>query len=391
MAGSSSGGTPPAGNWTAYLIKVTTGQIGPMIDVESGSWSMTLNDIEQIKVRVRKNSLPRNLDTSTWLDPWWGGVLLCWNGIPIVAGPIIDRPMEDFTYIDLNCAGIRAVLAKRTAIPELADMSKLNQTTLTYNGMSLGTIAKYCVKNAQSKPGGSLPIAFPMADQTGPNDDVHTRTYQGYDLANIFCNDVLTKLSGVHLGPDIMFKPRKLDDSRLVWDMWTGSEGMPRIAQNSTLIWDATVQKGPIVDLQIVNSGAYETDRVYSLGSGQDQGTVITISEDQSKITTGHAFLETAINTSNSSDPAVVKSHGDADLEQNFNDIIDVELTVRADSEVYPLGTYWAGDFMELFTQGWYNIGDGRHGMRLITISGDLTNNVKLALQREFDFENAQS
>lgn len=373
--------------WSVYLFQVSTGRIGPQVDVESGSWQIPLNSIESFKARLRKSSIPATLDLTHWLAPWWAGLLLMWNGIPIFAGPIVSEPTEDFQYIDLDCAGIRAIFAKRTVIPELVDMTQLANTTVFFSGMSLGTIAKRCVQNAMLKPGGSLPIAFPVPDETNlPSDSDHQRTYNGFDVQNLFCDDVLNKLSGVHNGPDIMFKPRLIDASRLVWDMWTGTSLSPRIQQSPTTpVWDTAAVKGSVVDLQIVATGSYMTDRVYSLGNGQNQGQVITISQNLIKTMDGYPLLETAINTSNSLDPNVVRSHGDADLAQNYDIIRDMNVTIRGDG-AFPMGSFWSGDLVDIVTKGWLSVSDGRHACRLITVSGDMTANVKLAVQREFDY-----
>lgn len=382
-------------DWAVYLIKVTTGQIGPQVDVDATTWDISLNNNESLKTTVKKSSVPANIDLREWLSPWWGGILLMWRDVPIFAGPIISRPLEDFNDIQLDCGGIRSILADRLVAEDFSpppvktewtfgDWSVLPKSVLIYSGMSLGTIAKRVVQQGQIKSGGALPIAYPIPDQLTANDATHTRTYEGFDVQNISVDAVLTKLSNVVNGPDIMFRPRLLDDSRMVWDMFTGTEGQPRIAQTQTHIWDTDASMGSVSDLSIVSTGSYMVNRVYSVGAGSDQGTLITVSEDLSNIPNGFPLLESVIAISQSSDPNIVKAHGDGVLAMNRDMLREITLTVRADG-MYPLGTYWPGDLVQIYTKNWVTFKDGVTPCRLLTMTGDLStaSDIKLVMQPE--------
>lgn len=368
-------------SWSVYLIKTMTGQIGPKIDPAALNWSISLNTTESASIEIKKSSLGQ-YDPTEWLTPWVGGVLLVWDGNPIFAGPIIGRPDETFDIIKVDCAGIRSILARRLVSYELLDWGQLATSVIAYTGMSLGTIAKRVVQQAQLKSNGSLPIAYPVADQFVADGADHQRTYEGFNLQNLDCDAVLKKLSEVHLGPDIMFKPRLLNDSRLVWDLWTGTNNQPRIVQNNVPVWDSTPVNSGVAELNVVSTGAYITNRVYSIGDGMDQGTLITVSENAPSRDSGMPLLETVIAISKSSDPKVVKAHGDGVLYANSDVLREITMTVRAD-EPYPLASYWPGDLVEIVVKGWISLADGVHKCRLLNMSGDLFNNVRLSMQTE--------
>lgn len=368
-------------SWSVYLIKTMTGQIGPKIDPATLTWSISLNATETASVEIKKSSLGQ-YDPTEWLTPWVGGVLLKWGDTPIFAGPIIGRPDESFDTIKVDCAGIRSILSRRVVASEFIDWSQLAASTIAYKGMSLGTIAKRVVQQAQQKSNGSLPIAYPVPDQLVADDADHQRTYEGFNLQNLDVDSVLKKLSDVHMGPDIMFKPRLLNDSRLVWDLWTGTENQPRIVQNNTPVWDSTPVNSGVATLNVVSTGSYVTNRVYSIGDGTDQGTLITVSENAPARNSGMPLLESVIAISKSSDPNVVKAHGDGVLYANSNVLRELTMTVRADSP-YPLGSYWSGDLVEIVVKGWISLSDGVHKCRLLNMSGDLFNNVRLSMQTE--------
>lgn len=371
--------------WSANLFQVASGQIGPRLNFESMSWAMALNDTESISMKLRKSDLP-NVNLGYWLDPWWAGVVIFWDDQPIVAGPIVSRPNETPDTVSLTCGGIRSVLAKRFVINEQDDWSKLSKSVVSFKGLSLGTIAQRVVQLVQQKPGGSLPISFPMGEQTAADNADHERNYRGFNIANINCDDVLTKLSNVIDGPDIMFKPRLVEDNRLTFDMWHGTEDYPRIAQQDIPVWDTTVANGAVSDITTVMTGTYETSRVFSTGAGQDEGLLMKVATNTIPLQLQYPLLETAINIGNSENPAVVLGYAQSSLNANKLPLLEIQMTVRADGPT-PLGQFWAGDLAQVITSGWLSLGDGATDMRLLSISGTDNSEIKLSLQKESKFD----
>jgi len=369
--------------WTAHLFQVSTGLIGPKLQWESMDWSMELNGTESINMRLRKSELPK-VDLKYWLSPWWAGVVVFWGNKPFVAGPIITRPSESFDFVTIGCGGIRSVLAKRLVSyePEGEDFEiKFPTLRIKLEGLSLGTIAKRVVDYSQRKMGGQLPITYALADMVGN----HERTYNAFNVSNISGDDVLTKLSNVLGGPDIMFRPRLVRDNLLTFDMWTGTDGQPRIAQKYSPVWDTTPAKGMVTNMNVIVTGTYQTDRVYAIGAGQDEGTVIRIATDPAHTNKGYPLLETTINEGSSENPTVVRDHARAELSANNGPLLEVQMTVRGDTDT-PFGTFWPGDLVEVVTKGWLSLPDGSTRMRLLSLTGDHTNSVKVSLQLEDKF-----
>lgn len=375
--------------WRLFLVHFVTGIIGQQVDFKEGSlrWSISLNNAETLSVSLKKASLPTQ-DRKHWLSPYWGGLLLLWNEVPVFVGPILNRPSETFDEIQIDCGSVRNILADRLALRELSDWSKIASSTLSYSGLSLGTIAKRLVQDCQNKPGGALPISYPIPDQVGPNDDTHTRNYEGYHLTNIGVDKLLQDLSNVHLGPDIMFRPRLLDASRFTLDMYTGTEGQPRLPQTNGMIkeWDTTAVNSDVVDLSIVSTGSYMTNRVYYAGSGTDAGTKITMVQDLTTVYDGYPLLETAYSDGSSDNTTVLGDLANSKLKMNKGLLREISFKVRADG-FNRLGTYWPGDLVRMYTKGWETLDDGIHDCRLLTMSGDSSQNVLLAMQTEDQFE----
>lgn len=367
--------------WKSYLFQTTTGRIGPQVQVKNLTWSVSLNGTETAKMDLSKSEIPA-VDLNYWVAPWWAGVLLTYNDNPIYAGPIIGRPYESWGSLSIDCGGIRSILARRLAALEVQDWSQLSKTVVEYHGLSLATIAKRVVQLSMNKSGGPLPISFPVPEQTTVDDADHQRTYRGFNIQNLVTDDVLTKISNVQHGPDIMFRPKMLNASQITFEMWTGSEGQPRIPQNITPVWDTTPVMGSVSDMQMTTTGAYQTNRVYAVGAGTDEGTLIRAASDNGPLVQGYPLLETTYSSGDSEDPAVVQAHANGSLEANNHMLHEINMSVRADG-LYPLGTYWPGDLVQIVIKGWISLPDGTYNARLLNINGTSTQDVKLSLQIE--------
>lgn len=370
--------------WTANLFQVATGSIGPQINYETLSWSTELNGIESIQLTLRKSDLP-NLDLHYWLEPWWAGVLLCWNGRPVVAGPIITRPNETMDVVSVNCGGIRSILAARTVVREQSNWIFLNKSEIFEHGLSLGTIAKRAVWFSVNKLGGPLPITYPMADETAADDANHQRTYEGFNVQNLVTDDVLTKLSNVLNGPDIMFKPKLVTPNKLTFEMYYGTEDNPRIKQKYTPVWDTVPERGQVSDMSVIYTGSYQASRVFSLGAGADQGTLITVDTNESPLQRGFPLLERVINVGSSDKEAIVRAHGQSHLDANKDALLEIQMTVRGDGEL-GFGHIWPGDLAHVYMKGWISLPDGLTKMRILSLTGDGTPNVRVSLQKEDKF-----
>lgn len=368
--------------WTAYLYQTINGRIGPKLNYESLSWSIELNGTESINISLPKSDLPK-VDLNYWLAAWWAGVVILWNGVPIVAGPIITRPTESDDSVTVNCGGIRSILANRAVVGEFTNWDDLNDSNINFDNFSLGTIAQKVVQTSLKKIGGNLPINYAVPEQNSIYDNAdHERNYKGFNLQNLICDAVLTKLSNVTGGPDIMFKPRLVQDNQLMFDMWNGTEKEPRIRQTQTQVWDTTPQKNQVVDMTVNYTGTYQASRVFSTGAGTDEGILIAVNTNDTLLQKGYPLLEKVINTSNSENLAVVSDHGKSTLQANEDALLEVQMTVRGDGTI-PLGQFWPGDLAHIVTKGWLSIPDGLSEMRILSMSGDGTPNVRVSLQKD--------
>lgn len=371
--------------WTANLVNFPLGIVGPQVDFsDMPDWSVSLNNDTSVGIKVKKNSLPK-VSPELWLRPWWGGVLLRWNEVPVVVGPIISRPSESFKDIQLECGSVRSFLQRRMGIVEPADWTTVAKQVTSFSGLSLGTIAMRLVHIAKNKRGGQLPISMPMYEEYTN----HQRNYKGFNISNLDVDHLLTNLSGVINGPDIIFKPRMVTDSLFTLDMLVGSENNPRIPQARIPFWDTTSSAGDVVDMAITTTGAYMTNRVYATGAGTDEGTLIAVAENTAQLSAGYPLLETVVSHPSTEYITSVVPQAHSALWKDADTLREITLEVRADG-LNRFGSYWPGDLIKINVHNWVTMDAGIHDCRLLTMVGGSTpSNIRLSLQLDTQFDSS--
>lgn len=387
-------------SWTAYLIRPITGEVGAELSIaDDGKWQIDLNDIESFTVSATKGRL-QEIDRGWWKQ-WGGGVLITKTGLdgdeqPWLAGPIIDPPEEDRTEITLVCNGIGALFEQRMVLdkdygadgqtPSADTMTALAQSQVRRTSMSLGTIAQDIVAlSTERKMGGQLPIRYVSPRETGSK--LNERTYEGFNLANNMTWKRLSELMDVINGPDIMFRPEWRDAERthIVWAMYHGTAKQPAIEQQWEMSLDTTSPRGPVSTVKVTHDGADVTNRVYWTGAGEDQGTLIRMVQDTSRMIDYMPLLESIGSDSDSANPDLLLSHAKARLAQGGKPVTQLTLTVDGDDERTEIGHWHVGDLAAV-TLGdeWLTLPRGTARQRLIAASGNfVTSEVKMEFQED--------
>lgn len=373
--------------YNAYLVETVTGQVGSRLSVVGNpSWTINANEIETGSVKVLREGL-RKIDRYRF-DTGFGSILLTYTRtdgveIPWVAGPIESYPDESKETITFAFKGIRSLLTKRLVVPNNALTAKKNSV---YSGLSLGSIAQEVVKLAQDRPGGSLPITFasPYEKRSG---STHTRTYEWWNLANLKAHDVLTKLSDVIDGPDIMFRPewKNPEKTHIVWAMYHGTYVQPTIAQDRVADFDLTSKDSGVVDWSLVSTGGHRTNRVWATGAGEGAGTVITYSENLGTVNRGYPFCESVISESNVTKEKItrLKDLSKSEVNKNQKMIDQLSLTIAIDHRKNPFGSWFVGDSINVTLKDSFIIPDGTRRMYVIGASGGDAGKITLELQED--------
>lgn len=401
--------------WSVYLFQTVTGQLGPRIEPSQLDWDIEVNGTENISMTLSKSEIPKFSSNTPFLEPWWGGVALLWNNTPIVAGPIVTRPVEDFFTIRVNAKGIRSLLARRQAVQDMQNWSNLSnkdirrhwstdgpESTTTpdpakskFRGKTYASLARMAVEISLKKNGGQLPITFPVpiTNFTDPakhpdgtvfkeHEKPHYRRWAGYQGMSINVDAVLTELSELDNGPDILFIP-KLNGSRIYWEMMTGkNDSFPEFVGDHEPIWDTTANHGTISNLTLQYSGSKQTNRAFAIGGGSDGAQPMAMAQDNSKIAAGYPLLESFESFTHFTEKSstTIKSKANELLRADDKPRHQLTGTVRVEGPP-EVGTFWPGHYGQLITQGWYGLSNGTVRAKILSISGDLTYDMSVGFQ----------
>lgn len=402
-------------SWSVYLFQTVTGQLGPRIEPSQLDWDIEVNGTENLSMTLSKSEIPKFSSNTPFLEPWWGGVALLWNNTPIVAGPIVTRPVEDFFTLRVNAKGIRSLLARRQAVQDMQNWANLSNKDIRKNWSTDGpeslttpdpakskfrektyaSLARMAVEISLKKNGGQLPITFPVpiTKFTDPakhpdgtvfkeHEKPHYRRWAGYQGMSINVDAVLTELSELDNGPDILFIP-KLNGSRIYWEMITGkNDSFPEFVGDHEPIWDTTVHNGTISNLTLQYSGSKQTNRAFAIGGGSDGAQPMAMAQDKSKIVAGYPLLESFESFTQFTEKAstTIKSKANELLRADDKPRHQLTGTVRVEGPP-EVGTFWPGHYGQLITQGWYGLSNGTVRAKILSMSGDLTHDMEIGFQ----------
>ncbi|GMA31610.1 hypothetical protein [Litorihabitans aurantiacus] len=365
--------------WSLFLFDTTSGRLGRQLPLPALSWTRTIGDSTilgggqgsqgakltfPVGVFDVEGQRPHPVDLHSTLMPVERGVVLMWADRPWVAGLIGDRsdsreeiafPVESLTS---------SVLSRRLASPDLTD--GLATSTRGWSGLGRGTLVKRVVQAGLER--GGLPITFDE-DEAGP----HSLTVAGYDLANARVSDLIRKISHEDGGPDVDLRPYLTGDGTLAWHLYTGRDAYPHIRQVTV----HAITEGMLLDLRQVVSGAQVAHRVYGTGSGTGEGTLLSRIQDLDAVRGGWPLMETVASDTSADTQAQVDAVAAAHLAAHKAPLQQWEATINAGGPIPPT-TIWPGDLVTLDVAGFPTIEDGRYQVRVMEMSGDTSELVRL-------------
>ena len=362
--------------YTAFACETVTGKnLGPL-DVTINGWSRELNGTDTATVMMSPGALTTDTRDRIRLytTPWKMSLVVCWDGVPMFAGPFVTRQWNTTATI-FNAVGIRALFLKRKAHTWA---TPFNTQTLAYSGLSLGGIARALAVVGMSHPGGSLPIVLPPTEAS--TDPTHVRNYAGYELKSI--SDIWGLLTGVNNGPDIDFAPSWTDASQtaIQWTMRTGTIPQPKLYAAAQVVFDASSPQSSVSELTYTEDGSQLTTTEWAEGGGTDVGIVMSQITSATLVANGFPLLEEEIDYRTVIDQATLDSHATGDLALHSVPVVQLGLSVNA---MLPpvMSSYNIGDLARVRVVGHVWIPDGDYPMRIVGMSGDSSTKLKLKVQ----------
>ncbi len=387
--------------WECYVFDTMTGVIDAPIDIPNLSWTLTVSSCSLTTTRdkgtgegdasgltVPWEALPIESQEgrNAFLAPYRRGLVLLWDGAPVVAG-IIGLRTDSYLDTSFDLLSPMDFLDHRFIVTEGRFGKGYGSTTndtISFSGLSLRAIAcEIGVMATEKKQGGYLPIDWKYLGERGSSQ----RTYYGYNVGNNSAKKLLTAIANVENGPDMQFRP-KVDGNRVSWTFEAGSDSDPYLGQSGvvpTLTW---FKGGGTIEGIKVAHGA-PTMRVYGTGSGQDEGTLCYLAQDMTLCQRNDPWplVEAQNGSSDWGTEDLVRSHSNALLESSKRPL--VQITGRTfvndvGNNVTP-GILWPGQEVDVAIDGYPTLPDGVYRLRLMEMKGDLTDKVQLTFDPIFD------
>lgn len=324
----------------------------------TSSWDVTLAKAQWKRLSPR------------WWRPWATGVLITWDGVPVLAGPMVELPSSTRDTVTLSCQGLEAVLARRLVLARgfgPGEEKALTGSTVALSGLSLGTIMQEVVAHATNRPGAALPIVFRVPREKG----VHQRTYEGWNLQNNNALKRLTELSEVIGGPDFAFRPEwEREGETIRWGMWHGTNGSPFMPQVRTVSLDLTAPVSVVAKYELTPDSTSVTSKHYETGAGEGPGLLVAVREDPARLWDGMPLLESVGSTSDTEVAAVLADRAETALEAGAAPLVQLTATVDGSAPRLVPGSWWVGDAMRVTLTGELLVPDGTREWRVIAAKG---------------------
>lgn len=392
----------------AYLCDTMSGRIKMPIDIPSISWNIDVSDSslsttkdkgigdsEMSGLQVPWDNVPGR----TWaqkrsnIAPMRTSIAIFWRddrmsmqdlGIPFLCGAIGIRS-DTVADTSFQLLSPLTMLGNRYAVKEGEYANGPNATSpnsIRLENLSYRAIASeigYLCTNA--KPNGALPIDWQYRGERG----TRVREYEAWNVQNLSAKDILTKLANIQNGPDMQFRPYLTSDNMYVRYAFTaGSDANIYLGQNQLHYLAYHPDYGSLQNLTVDHLGPIQ--RVYATGAGQDKTQITAIAQDSEALINKKSWplAEMTYSDSDTDSIDVLRAHAKAILESNNRALIQLSghiHTNRTDSlhnYTLPLGSFWPGELFRISVNNYPALPDGDYTTRLMEMSGDTTDLVKL-------------
>lgn len=347
--------------------EMVSGQRLAQVPASSGNVRAILNAAGEITCTVPlrdRDIRPRAQELIAMMEPWRTFLAFQAGEQIVEAGPVVSQNYDNESgELAVKAVGLRGLLAHRLVIDGTSATPQ--KETLSYSGLSLGTIGKRLVQRTLANPGGILPILLPD-DEAGSE----VWEYAGHQFFTV--ESRLSDLSGVDGGPQFAFEPRFTEDLLgIEWLMRAGTTSEPLLSQTGDdWIWDTSIA-GAVAGMSVERDGSSRINSVRVTGQGQDVATLLASDDDPAEWDRDYPLLERAYSQTDIGRQATLNKWPPAYLQQGSRPWTSWKLDVLRDT--YPtLAEYRPGDWVSVRVADHPYLPDGTYRSRIGSISASL-------------------
>ncbi len=350
--------------WRVWSCDTKTGQKLACIPVAGFPWGTALNMGSSGSATVLLNE-----DRTKGFD-WWSLVdvvrrtlVIEWDGSPMYAGIIWSW---DYAYdtkrLTVQHADLWSILTKRILFT--GNLSNIEEQKLTMASKSLWDLARGIVE-AGTAGSYSLPIFY-----QGTTGGTRSRTWYGYEMPVVA--DELEAIMNTAGGPDVVFDPRwSTDGERLEYLMWDGADPGGVVPVN------LAANDKQLFDIRVRRDASKVATIMIGFGEGSEEDVQSYVS-DPGQFYYPNLVGEASFPTEK--DPDVLFDRVDAAHDAVMGPTEQWSASMHA-SAAFRVTMLKIGRYFEVYSKGDPLILDGYQKLRIIQISGDLTETVKLEFQ----------
>src|SRR5699024_5588932 len=156
------------------------------------------------------------------------------------------------------------------------------------------------------------------------------------------------------------------------WAMYHGTARQPTIAQDWAMDLDTTSSRAAISTVVTRSDATHLTNRVYWTGAGEDEGTLVRMVQDESRIRDMNPLLESVGSDSDSDTPDLLVDHALTALAQGRKPLQQVSIKVDGSDPRSEIGRWRPGDIANVtIGDDWLTLEPGQHQLKLIAAKGD--------------------
>jgi len=375
--------------YTFHIVDSRTGIKQLEVFPSSGSWSRVLNaggkGTHTFVLTADQAMRDRVLST-----PWSRTLVVSWDGVAVYAGLIVRRVYsQDDNTLTVSHEDFRSLLQRR--YPFGVNSYTQDGTTATGAGwltLTALTLRAIVVRVLQEGLVGPFPIysmpvfinsnaiaSTPLAAESGG----YSRTYENFAFLTV--EQIIDNVQDEEGGPDTDFEPVWVDGV-FQWNARIGSPSTPKLYSTAPggnpFEFNMGAEQRVLTGVTVTDDGAKQATGVFSIGEGSGRDMKLAGNGFGSSATIPALDVAESFKDEKSYD--ILFSYSNGALPVRGKTTTQYELGMLA-TEIPGLSALRIGVLFRLIWSGNPWVADGNVDLRVISLSGSMTNDLTIDVQ----------